>query len=114
MKKILLQTVNTGYNNNVIFTSRDENDLLSPFRELKKQLGAMGYDLITADNNSVLDCEKIIFKSLQVSKQVFCVMQNRYSPPSAWIKNIIEKLGTKNFKRLRVGVGYERNFALYS
>jgi UDP-N-acetyl-2-amino-2-deoxyglucuronate dehydrogenase len=28
------------------------------------------------------DCEKIIFKSLQVSKQVFCVMQNRYSPPS--------------------------------
>jgi predicted dehydrogenase len=36
-------------------------------------------------------CEKIIFKSLQVSKQVFCVMQNRYSPPSFWLKDIIEK-----------------------
>lgn len=37
------------------------------------------------------DCEKIIFQSLQVSKQVFCVMQNRYSPPSVWIKKVIEE-----------------------
>ena len=35
-------------------------------------------------------CEKVIFKSLQMSKHVFCVMQNRYSPPSKWIKSIIE------------------------
>jgi len=28
------------------------------------------------------NCERIIFKALEVSKQVFCVMQNRYSPPS--------------------------------
>lgn len=37
------------------------------------------------------ECEGVIFKSLQVSKQVFCVMQNRYSPPSAWIKDLIEQ-----------------------
>ncbi len=37
------------------------------------------------------DAEQIIFKGLQVSKQVFAVMQNRYSPPSVWIKEIIEK-----------------------
>ena len=36
-------------------------------------------------------CEEVIFKSLQMSKQVFCVMQNRYSPPSVWIKDIIER-----------------------
>lgn len=36
-------------------------------------------------------CEKVIFKSLQQSKQVFCVMQNRYSPPSEWIKDVVEK-----------------------
>lgn len=35
-------------------------------------------------------CEKVIFKSLQVSRQVFCVMQNRYSPPSEWIKSVVE------------------------
>jgi predicted dehydrogenase len=39
---------------------------------------------------TVADCEKIIFKALQVSKQIFCVMQNRYSPPSLWIKEVIE------------------------
>ena len=36
-------------------------------------------------------CEEIIFKALQMSKQVFCVMQNRYSPPSVWIKQVVEE-----------------------
>lgn len=36
------------------------------------------------------ECEKVIFKSLQMSKSVFCVMQNRYSPPSEWIKSVID------------------------
>ena len=35
--------------------------------------------------------EAVIFKALQVSRQVFVVMQNRYSPPSVWIKDIIDK-----------------------
>ena len=35
-------------------------------------------------------CEQVIFKALQVSKQVFCVMQNRYSPPSEWLKSVVE------------------------
>lgn len=35
------------------------------------------------------DCEAIIFKSLQVSKQVFCVMQNRYSPPAQWLRKVL-------------------------
>lgn len=35
------------------------------------------------------NCEQVIFKALQMSKNVFCVMQNRYSPPSVWIKEMI-------------------------
>jgi predicted dehydrogenase len=35
------------------------------------------------------ECEQVIFKSLQVSRHVFCVMQNRYSPPSKWIKEVV-------------------------
>jgi UDP-N-acetyl-2-amino-2-deoxyglucuronate dehydrogenase len=34
--------------------------------------------------------EQVLFKALNVSRQVFSVMQNRYSPPSKWIKSIIE------------------------
>lgn len=37
-----------------------------------------------------LDAEKILFKSLEVSRHVFCVMQNRYSPPSVWLKEIVD------------------------
>lgn len=39
---------------------------------------------------SKADAEKVIFKALQVHRQVFAVMQNRYSPPSVWIKQMIE------------------------
>lgn len=35
------------------------------------------------------ECEEIIFKSLQVSRHVFCVKQNRYSPTSAWLKELM-------------------------
>lgn len=37
------------------------------------------------------DAEKVIFKALQVHRHVFAVMQNRYSPPSVWIKSLIEE-----------------------
>lgn len=37
------------------------------------------------------DCEKIIHSALTMQKNVFCVMQNRYSPPSVWLKEMVEK-----------------------
>lgn len=41
------------------------------------------------------DAEKVIYSALNVHKHVFCVMQNRYSPPSVWIKDMVTsgKLG---------------------
>lgn len=35
------------------------------------------------------DAEKVVFKALEEHKHVFAVMQNRYSPPSVWIKEMI-------------------------
>jgi UDP-N-acetyl-2-amino-2-deoxyglucuronate dehydrogenase len=40
---------------------------------------------------SKADCEKIIHSALHHHKTVFCVMQNRYSPPSVWLKEIVSK-----------------------
>lgn len=37
-----------------------------------------------------IDAERILFKSLSMSKHVFSVMQNRYSPPSVWLKKLID------------------------
>ncbi len=44
---------------------------------------------------SKANAEEILFKALRVHKHVFTVMQNRYSPPSVWIKDLIDsgKLG---------------------
>lgn len=41
------------------------------------------------------DAEKLIFEALHKHKHIFAVMQNRYSPPSVWLKELLEsgKLG---------------------
>lgn len=39
---------------------------------------------------SKADCEKVIYTALQHNKQIFVVMQNRYSPPSTWLKGVID------------------------
>ncbi len=36
-------------------------------------------------------CEAVIYKALQHSRQVFCVMQNRYSPPAVWLKEVMQQ-----------------------
>ena len=36
------------------------------------------------------DCEQLLYKALHKQKQIFCVMQNRFSPPSAWLKQIVQ------------------------
>ncbi len=48
------------------------------------------------------EAEQVIFKSLQVSRHVFGVMQNRYSPPSVWLKEVMGKklLGNIYFVQL--------------
>ena len=39
---------------------------------------------------TLADAEKVVYASLKYRKQVFCVMQNRYSPPSVWIKEMVD------------------------
>lgn len=34
-------------------------------------------------------CERVVEKSLQAARHVFVVKQNRYSPPSKWLKQIV-------------------------
>lgn len=38
---------------------------------------------------TTVECEAVIFTSLQMSRQVFVVKQNRYSPPSKWLKEVV-------------------------
>jgi predicted dehydrogenase len=59
------------------------------------------------------DCERLIFKAMQVHKMVFCVMQNRYSPPSAWIKEVIENKTLGNIHMVQVNCYWNRDDRYY-
>ena len=62
---------------------------------------------------SKAECEQVIYKALQMSKQVFCVMQNRYSPPSEWIKNVIENKLLGNIYLVQLNCYWNRDERYY-
>ncbi|OFY65924.1 MAG: oxidoreductase [Bacteroidetes bacterium RIFCSPLOWO2_02_FULL_36_8] len=37
------------------------------------------------------DAEKMVHASLEANRNLFCVMQNRYSPPSQWLKSLMSE-----------------------
>ncbi len=59
------------------------------------------------------DAEKIVFNALHVHKQVFCVMQNRYSPPSIWIKNLVESGKLGNIYMVQLNCYWNRDERYY-
>jgi len=59
------------------------------------------------------DCEQIISKALQKHRQVFCVMQNRYSPPSVWLKELIEKKKVGDIYMVQLNCYWNRDERYY-
>ncbi len=57
-------------------------------------------------------CQKLNAHKNRKNKQVFCVMQNRYSPPSAWLKEIVPLLG--NIYQVYINCFWNRNEAYYT
>ena len=74
----------TVYTNNNLFGGNDINGATTCWRELKRQLKTLGYELTTADNNDLMDCAGIIF----------CDAFSLGEPPSFGIKskNMLKKL----------------------
>lgn len=58
-------------------------------------------------------CEEVIFKSFQMSKQVFCVMQNRYSPPSQWLKSMMTENRLGKIYTVQVNCYWNRDDRYY-
>jgi len=63
---------------------------------------------------SKANCEEVIFKALQVSRHVICVMQNRYSPPSVWLKDIIENKRLGKIYMVDINCYWNRDDRYYS
>jgi UDP-N-acetyl-2-amino-2-deoxyglucuronate dehydrogenase len=58
-------------------------------------------------------CERIIYESLNQHKQVFCVMQNRYSPPSVWLKDILGRKLMGNIFMVQINCYWNRDSRYY-
>ena len=60
-----------------------------------------------------IDCLHVIDVANQKQKKVFCVMQNRFSPPSVWIKNIVENKLLGNIYIVQVNCFWNRDERYY-
>ena len=60
------------------------------------------------------DAEKIVYKSLEKHKNVFCVMQNRYSPPSVWLKSVVEEILLGKLFHVQINCYWNRDERYYT
>lgn len=58
-------------------------------------------------------CERIIFEALNQHKQVFCVMQNRYSPPSIWLKQLMTDKQLGDIFQVQINCYWNRDERYY-
>lgn len=59
-------------------------------------------------------CERILYEALRQHRQVFCVMQNRYSPPSLWLKELISKGTLGNIYLVQINCFWNRDERYYT
>ena len=62
---------------------------------------------------SKADAERIVFKSLEMSRSVFCVMQNRYSPPMVWLKQLMDEKRLGDIYLVKVDAFWNRDEKYY-
>ena len=60
------------------------------------------------------DGEAVLHKALELGKQVFCVMQNRYSPPSIWLKDLVSSGVLGKIHMVQVNCFWNRDDRYYS
>jgi len=60
------------------------------------------------------DCESVISEALNQSRKVFIVMQNRFSPPAVWLKDIIERKRLGKIYMVQVNCYWNRGNDYYA
>jgi len=84
---------------------------------------AQAIDALNADCHVVIEKpmaltrsegEEVLHSALSRGKQVFCVMQNRYSPPSIWLKDVIQNGTIGAIHMVQVQCYWNRDDRYYS
>lgn len=74
-----------------------------------------GYDVVLEKpmGLSAAECREVIAVAKELDRRVFCVMQNRYSPPSAWLKDLIGSDRMGKIYQVQVNCLWNRSSAYY-
>jgi predicted dehydrogenase len=62
---------------------------------------------------NALECREVIEVAKKLERKVFCVMQNRYSPPSKWLKELIGSGRLGKMYSVQVNCFWNRNESYY-
>ena len=60
------------------------------------------------------EAEQIVTTANEVSRNVFCVMQNRYSPPSVWLKQLMAEHRLGNIYMVQLNCFWNRDERYYT
>ena len=60
-----------------------------------------------------LECQLVIDIAKRNNRNVFCVMQNRYSPPSSWLKSIVESDSLGGIFHVQINCFWNRDNRYY-
>ncbi len=60
------------------------------------------------------DCQAMIDLAKEVDRQIFCVMQNRYSPPSQWLKSVVEQGVLGEVFMVKIDLFWNRDHRYYT
>ena len=58
-------------------------------------------------------CEKVVFRALQENKTIFVVKQNRYSPPSKWLKKMVKEKIIGDVSMVQINCYWNRDQRYY-
>jgi predicted dehydrogenase len=74
-----------------------------------------GYDVVLEKpmGLSAAACREVIGVAKELDRRVFCVMQNRYSPPSKWLKELIGSGRLGKIYSVQVNCFWNRNESYY-
>lgn len=62
---------------------------------------------------SKAECERVIFKALDMHRRVFAVMQNRYSPPAKWMKSVLDSGALGKIYMVQINCYWNRDERYY-
>ena len=62
---------------------------------------------------TAVECKEVIKVAKELDRKVFCVMQNRFSPPSKWLKELIDSGRLGKIYSVQVNCFWNRNKAYY-